>query len=115
MSEEHKKMCRALNYFEDFPSFASAVSGCVSISAFDLLVGVPVGIESSTVEIKIYATPAGIKKYKSIIRKKRKTHDKIVLLAKAKLKTIEILISKPLIDSYINHDEFVSVCVKRTQ
>ena len=35
MSEKHKKVSRALNYFEDFPSFASAVSGCVSISAFD--------------------------------------------------------------------------------
>ena len=32
-------------------------------------------------------------------------HDKIVLLGKDKLNTIEILISKALIDSYISHDE----------
>ena len=37
-----------------------------------------------------------------------KKHDKIVLLAK-KLNTIEVLISKPLIDSYINHDELISI------
>ena len=36
-------------------------------------------------------------------------HDKIVLLAKTKLNTIEVLISNALIDSVITHDEFVSV------
>ena len=33
----------------------------------------------------------------------------MVLLAKDKLNTIEVLISKNLIDKYIGHDEFVSV------
>ena len=32
-----------------------------------------------------------------------------MLLAKTKLNAIEVLISKALIDSYINHDKFVSV------
>ena len=36
-------------------------------------------------------------------------HDRIVLLAKTELNTIKVLISKALINSYINHDEFVSV------
>ena len=38
-----------------------------------------------------------------------KKHDKIVLLGKNKLNTIEVLISTALIDSYISHDEFVSI------
>ena len=42
-----------------------------------------------------------IKKYKSIIKKKKKKHDKIVLLVKYKLNSIEVLISKALIDSVI--------------
>ena len=46
MSEKHKKVCRALNFFEHFFVFISAISGYVSISAFDLLVVVPVGIAS---------------------------------------------------------------------
>ena len=50
-----------------------------------------------------------LKKYKSIIKKKEKKHDKIVLLAKDKLNTIKTLISKVLIDLYISHDEFVLV------
>ena len=43
MREKHKKVCKALNYFEVFV-FASAVSDYFPISAFSSLVGVPVGI-----------------------------------------------------------------------
>ena len=41
-------------------------------------------------------------------QKKRKKHDKIVLLAKCKLNSIEALISKALINSNISH-EFVLI------
>ena len=40
---------------------------CASISAFALLVWVPVSITSSAVGINICAITAGIKKYKSIM------------------------------------------------
>ena len=43
------------------------------------------------------------------MQKKKKKHDKIVWPAKTKLNTVEVLISKALIDSNINHDEFVSL------
>ena len=63
---------------------------------------------SSAVELKIAIIP-GIKKYNSVIKKKKKnTHDKIVLPVKTKLDTIEVLISRTFIDSYISYDEFVS-------
>ena len=70
----------------------STVTGCVSISAFLSLVCVPMGIASSAVGIKICAVTAGIKNYKSIIKKNKKKHDKIVLLGKTKLDAIEVLI-----------------------
>ena len=50
-----------------------------------------------------------MKKYKSVIKKKKKKHDKIVLLAKTKLNSIDVLISKALIHSSISHGESVSV------
>ena len=82
---------------------ASSV-GCVYISAFVSLFCFSVSIASSTTAIKIIAVIAvGFKKYNSIIRKKKKKHDKIVLLAKTKLNTTEPLISKALIDSNISH------------
>ena len=46
---------------------------------------------------------------KSIMEKKKKKHNKIVLLAKTKLNTVEVLFFKALIDLNISHDEFVSV------
>ena len=52
---------------------------------------------------------AGIKNYKSIIKKKKKKHDEIVLLAKTKLDSVEELISEALIDSNFSYDEFVSI------
>ena len=55
----------------------------------------------------LHTITAGIEKCKSIKKKKKKKHDKIVLVGKNKLNTIEVLISKALIDSYISHDEFV--------
>ena len=80
----------------------------VSISAFPLLFGIPLDISSSVVGLKICAITAAIIKYKSIIKKKRKKHEKTVLLAKTKLNNIEVSISKSLIDSDNSHDEFVS-------
>ena len=44
-----------------------------------------------------------------MVTKKKKKHDRIVLLAKTKLDTVDILISKAFIDSKINPDELVSV------
>ena len=85
-------------------------SGYVSIFAFaSAEVCVPLGITSSSAGINICAITAGVKKYKSIIKKKKKKHDKIVLLGKDKLNTIEVPISKALVDSYISHNEFVSI------
>ena len=55
--------------------------------------------------LKVCAITAEIKKYKSIIKRKKKKHDKLVFLAKSKLNRIEFLISKSLIDSSITHDE----------
>ena len=58
--------------------------------------------------LKICAITLGIKKFKSIIKKKKKKHDKIVLLAKSKLNKIEVLIST-LIGSNITDDKFVLI------
>ena len=74
-------------------TFVSAIIGCVLISAFPSLVGVFNGIVSSAEGIKICAITAVIKIYKLVIKKKKKIHDKIVLLAKTELNTIAVLIS----------------------
>ena len=93
LSEKYKKTCKYLNYVEHLLILVSTVTGCVSISAFASLVCVHIGIISSAIGINICPIIAGIKKCKSIIKKKKKNHDKIVLLGKNKLNIIEVLIS----------------------
>ena len=58
----------------------STVTVCVSISAFASLVCISVDIICSVVRLKICAITAGIKKYNSIIKKKKNRHDEKVLL-----------------------------------
>ena len=81
-------VCRVLNYIDDLLIETSTITGCVSISAFGSLVRVPIGIASPGRGLKICAITAGIKRYKSMIKKMRKKHDEIVLLAKSKLNSI---------------------------
>ena len=109
ISKKHKKIYATLNYIEHLLILASTITGCISISDFTSLSGIPIGIMSSAIGLKICAITAGIKTYKSIIKKKEKKQDKIVSLAKSKLNRIEVLISKSLIDSNISHDQFLSI------
>ena len=50
-----------------------------------------------------------IKKLMKTTKNKKKKHDKILMLAKRKLNSIEILVSKALIDMEISHEEFISI------
>ena len=113
MCRKHKKVFFVqkglYNYIEHFPILASVITECVLISAFISLFGIPIRTTSSVIGLNICAITAGIKKYKSIIKKKRKKHDEIVLLAKSTLNDINILISMALINSNIIHDEFVLI------
>ena len=89
MSKKHKQVYIVLNDIDYSLIVTSTITGCVSISAFASLVGIPIGIASSTIGLKICVITAGIKKYKSIINKKKKKDDTIVLLAKSTLNSIK--------------------------
>ena len=51
----------SLNYIEHLFILDSTITGCVSISAFPTLAGIPVRIKSSAVVLNICAIAAGIK------------------------------------------------------
>ena len=101
-----KKTCKCLNYAGNNLISASTVTGSFSVFLFTSLAAIPVGITSSAIGSKICSITAGINKLSQLKRKKEKKHDKIVLLGKTKLDTIEVLISNSLIDSLISHDDF---------
>ena len=78
MSWKHKKICATLNYIEHILFLDSTITGCISISAFASLICIPIWITSSAIGLNICVIAAGFKKYKSIITKRKKKHDKIV-------------------------------------
>ena len=53
MSKKLKKVCRDLNYIDHSLIATSAITRCVSISAFASLVGISIERASSTIGLKI--------------------------------------------------------------
>ena len=84
-----------------------AASGGVSIISFTSVVGAPVGIASASFTLIFSLTTGIVKILLSITRNKKKKHDKILMLAKSKLNSIETLIAQALID--ISHEGFVAI------
>ena len=60
MSKKYEIVYTTVNYIEQFLILASKITGCVSISAFASLVGIPIGITSSAIVLKICEITAGI-------------------------------------------------------
>ena len=78
MSKKHKKVCTTLNYIEHILVLGSTITGCPSISAFasigiDTPIGIPIGIASSAIGLKICKITGAIKIYKWIIKKMKKS------------------------------------------
>ena len=104
MCNKNNKVCTTLNCVEHFVTLLFAVTRCISISAFASLVDIPTRIMSSAIGLNISAVVARIKKYKSIIKKKKKKNDEIALLVKIKLDSIKGLSFRSLTDSYIGRN-----------
>ena len=108
IGDKQEIVYRVSNYFENI-LFSCSCCQFLGSNSCICFTNQCSSIASSAVGIKIFAITARIKRYKQIIKTKRKKLDKIVLLAKAKLNTIEVLISKVLSDLYFSHDKFISV------
>ena len=55
MSKIYKTFCTSLNYIDLFLILNYTINGCISVSAFTSLIGIPIGITSSPIEPKICA------------------------------------------------------------
>ena len=108
-SQKLNKYITASDYIDKILIVLNETTGGVSIFSFVSAIGAPVGIvnASSTLRFPL-ATPI-VKKLLDITRKKTKKHDKILILAKIKLNSIDTLIYQALIDMDICHEEFVTI------
>ena len=105
-SKKLSKYVATFDYIDKVLIVLSATTGGVSIISFTSIIGAPVGIASASFTLIFSLTTGIVKKLLSTARNKKKKHDKIFMLVKSKLNSIETLISQALIDMEISHDEF---------
>ena len=104
--EKLSKYVTAFDYIDKTLIVLSVTSSGVCIISSASVVGAPVGIVNSSFTLIFSLRTGIIEKLPSITRNKKKKHDKIIILAKSKLDSIETLISQALIDIEISHEEF---------
>ena len=108
-SKKLSKYVAVFDYIDQALIALSATSGGVSITSFTSIVGAPVGIASASLTLIFSLTTGIVKKLLNITRNKKKKHDKILMLAKSKLNSIETLISQALVGMDISQEEFVTI------
>ena len=103
------KYVSAFDYINKILTVLSAATGGVSIWSFTSVIGAPIGIESSSFTLVFSLTIGIIKKLLNTTRKKKKKHNQILVLAKSKFNSIDVLISQKLINMDISHGEFITI------
>ena len=108
-SKKLNKYVTAFDFIDKVLIVLSATSSGVSIISFTSIVGAPVGIASASFTLIFLLTTGIGKKLLTITRNKKKKHDKILILAKNKLNSIETVLSRALIDMEISHEEYSTI------
>ena len=78
-----------------------------------MVVGMPAGIAVASLTLIFTVTTGVVKTLLNITRKKKKKHNKIIVLARSKLNIIENLIAQALIDFGITHEEFSKIIYEK--
>ena len=102
-------MFAIFDYIDKVLIVLSAKTSGISITSFTSFVGSPVGIASAIFTLILSLTTGIVKKLLNITRNKKKKHEKILMLAKSKLNSIETLISQALIDLEVSHEKFTTI------
>ena len=89
--------------------FLSATSGSISIASFATVIGTPVGIARSSLSLVFSLSTGMAKKLLKTTRNKKKKQNKIIMLARSKLNSIESKVSEALINSEISHEDFMII------
>ena len=114
--KERKDIIKKLNkylvsfdYLDQIFITLSASFGTLSIASYASVVGIPAGITGASLTL-VFTIGTGISKsLLKLAKKRKKKHNKIIVLAKNKLNTIDTLLSSALNDSEISHEEFTNI------
>ena len=103
----------SFDYLDKIFIALSASFSTLSIASYATVVGLPVGISSSSLTLIFTISTGANKSLLRMIKKRKKKHNKIIALVKSKLNTIDTLLSSTLNDSKINHEEFTNIITEK--
>ena len=89
--------------------FLSIVTISISIASFATLIRVPVGLIGASCGLTFSITSGFVKNFSKTIRNKKKKSNKITMLARSKLNSIESKISEALLNNKISHEDFMKI------
>ena len=108
MSKRLSKYIASSESFDKSLIVLSVVTGSISIASFGTVIGAPIGIIKGNFSLA-FSISIGIIKKLLKIRNKKKKHNKIVMLLRSKLNSIESKISEALINNEISHEDFITI------
>ena len=109
MSKRLSKYVAYFDYFDKSLIVLSAASGSISIASFTTIIGTLVGIASASLSLTFSLCTGLVKKLLEATRNKKNKHNKIIMLARSKLNSIESKISKALMNNQINHEDLLTI------
>ena len=109
ISKNISKYIASLNYFDKLLNVLSILSGSISIASFATVIGASAGVIGESCGLTFSITLRSVKMFLKTIRNKKKKHNKIVMLSRSKLNSIESKISKALIENEISHEDFQTI------
>ena len=90
MSKRLSKYIASFDYFDKSLIVLSVTTGSISIASFATVIGAPVGIVSASFSLAFSISTGIIKKLLKTTRNKKKKYNKIVMLARSKLKYLKL-------------------------
>ena len=109
MSKRLSKYIASFDCFDKSLIVLSLTSGSISIASFATVIGASVGMVSASFSLAFSISTGIIKKLLKTTRNKKKKHNKIVILARSKLNSIESIISEALMNNEISHEDFIMI------
>ena len=109
ISKNLSKYIASLDDFDNSLNVLSILSGGISVASFATIIGVSAGIIEGSCSCTFSITLGFVKRFLKAIRNKKKKHNKIVILARSKLNSIDNIISKALTDNEISHEDFETI------
>ena len=109
-SKNISKYIASLDYFDKSLNVLSILSGSISTASFATVIGAPAGIIGANCSFTFLRF---VKKFLKTTRNKKTKHNKIVMLARSKLNSIENEISKAWIGNKISHEDMRQLLMKK--